>query len=149
MVMRVFIPLLLLAASLCLAFGLVLPLMRLDRLYFFSQSPSVLGLVAGLWQDREIMLALVVGLFSIVFPVVKLAVLHTAAFGRCDTEESAVPVWLKTLGKWSMLDVLVVALVIFAAKTSGFATAFTQPGLWFFAASTLFSSIAASRLKSI
>lgn len=147
MVMRFFIPLLLLAAALCLAFGLVLPLMRLDRLYFFSQSPSLLGIVAGLWQDSEILLALVVGLFSIVFPVVKLAVLYIAAFGRRVAGEDGVPVWLKSLGKWSMLDVLLVALVIFAAKTSGLATALTQPGLWFFAASTLFSSIAASRMK--
>ncbi len=36
-----------------------------------------------------------------------------------------------------MLDVVLVALVIFAAKTSGLATAFTQPGLWFFAASAV------------
>ena len=41
--------------------------------------------------------------------------------------------WLRALSNWSMLDVVLVALVIFAAKTSGLATAFTQPGLWFFA----------------
>ena len=41
-----------------------------------------------------------------------------------------------------MLDVLLVALVIFAAKTSGLAAAITQPGLWFFAASTVLAAVA-------
>lgn len=147
MVMRYLIPCLLLASSLCLAFGLILPLVRLDRLYFFSQSPSLLGIVRGLWDDNEVLLALIVGLFSVVFPVAKLAVLHILAFGRRNEGDGGAPEWLKALGKWSMLDVLLVALVIFAAKTSGLATALTQPGLWFFVASTLMSSIAVARLK--
>jgi len=41
------------------------------------------------------------------------------------------------LSKWSMMDVMLVAIVIFAAKTSGLAQAFTQPGLWFYAASAI------------
>ncbi len=36
-----------------------------------------------------------------------------------------------------MMDVLLVAIVIFATKTSGLAQAFTQPGLWFYAGSSL------------
>jgi len=46
------------------------------------------------------------------------------------------------LAKWSMLDVLLVAIAIFAAKTSGLASAVSQPGLWFFAISTITISAA-------
>ena len=145
--MRYLLPILLLASSMCLAFGLTLPLVRLDRLYFFSQSPALLEIVSGLWEDREVLLAFVVGLFSIVFPAAKLAVLHIVAFTQRDAGGIRVPAWLKMLGKWSMLDVLLVALIVFAAKTSGLATALTQPGLWFFAASTVLSSAAAAMLK--
>ena len=42
-----------------------------------------------------------------------------------------------------MLDVVLVALVVFAAKTSGLATAITKPGLWFFAASVILTAAAA------
>lgn len=45
------------------------------------------------------------------------------------------------LSKWSMMDVLLVAIVIFAAKTSGLAEAFTQPGLWFYAASSMLAGL--------
>jgi paraquat-inducible protein A len=145
--MRYLLPLLLLASSLCLAFGLVLPLVRMDRLYFFSQSPSLVEIVSGLWLDSEIALALLVGLFSIAFPIAKLAVLHILAFGRATGEATRAPHWLKTLGRLSMVDVLLVALVIFAAKTSGLATALTQPGLWFFTASAVLSTVALNRLK--
>ncbi|EFG9152757.1 paraquat-inducible protein A, partial [Escherichia coli] len=74
--MRFVLPLTLLAASFCLALGLTLPLVRLDRLYFFSDQPSLLQMTAGLWSGGEYLLALVVGLFSIVFPIAKLATLH-------------------------------------------------------------------------
>ena len=46
-----------------------------------------------------------------------------------------------------MLDVVLVALVIFAAKTSGLATAFTKPGLWFFAASVVLTATASAFVK--
>ena len=47
-----------------------------------------------------------------------------------------------------MLDVVLVALVIFAAKTSGLATASTQPGLWFFAASVILTAAASTLAKA-
>jgi paraquat-inducible protein A len=46
-----------------------------------------------------------------------------------------------------MLDVVLVSLVIFAAKTSGLATAFTKPGLWFFAASAVLTAVASGLAK--
>ena len=92
------------------------------------------------------LLALLVGVFSVVFPLVKLGTLHVLSYGATH-ERPAIPAWLKTLSNWSMLDVLLVALVIFAAKTSGLAAAITQPGLWFFAASTVLAAIASAMEK--
>jgi paraquat-inducible protein A len=54
---------------------------------------------------------------------------------------------LGAVSKWSMMDVLLVALVIFAAKTSGLADAFTQPGLWFYATSVATAAIATVLLR--
>ena len=144
--MRLILPIMLFAASVCLALGLVLPLIRLERLYFFTQEPSLVELVQGLWLDGEVVLALLVGLFSIVFPVVKLGTLHVLSYGASH-ERPVIPGWLKTLSNWSMLDVLLVALVIFAAKTSGLAAAFTQPGLWFFTASAVLTAVASALEK--
>lgn len=134
--MRLAPPILLFVATFAFALGVTLPLIRVERLYFFTQEPSLTGMVAALWRGGDPLLAIVIALFSIVFPTVKLMLLHIAAHsGRAAHDR--LPHWLRGLSNWSMLDVVLVALVIFAAKTSGLATAFTRPGLWFFAASVV------------
>lgn len=144
--MRSLLPLVLFAATLSLGLGLVLPLIRIDRLLFFTDEPSLIAIVSGLWMEEEALLALIVALFSIVFPCLKLGLLHVAAYGGHDAH-NRVPSWLRALSNWSMLDVVLVALVIFAAKTSGLATALTQSGLWFFAASAVLTAAAFALLK--
>ena len=47
-----------------------------------------------------------------------------------------------------MMDVILVAIIVFAAKTSGLASAFTLPGLWFYAASVVLTVAAAALLKA-
>ncbi len=139
MVYRIALPLLLLAAPFFLALGLTLPLVRFEKLYFFEETPSLIAIVTTLWQDGSIALALLVALFSAVFPIAKLmaVMVEAVAKARADGLHRPVSRWLPLLSKWSMMDVMLVALVIVAAKTSGVADAFTQPGLWFYAGSAL------------
>lgn len=144
--MRFALPVILFASSLSLGLGLVLPLIRVDRLYFLSDEPSLLRIVAGLWSDGETLLAVIIALFSVILPCLKVGLLHVAAYAGAN-EAISVPAWVRALSNWSMLDVMLVALVIFAAKTSGLATAITQPGLWFFAASAVLTATASALLK--
>ncbi len=126
--------------------GLILPLMYLERLYFLVDTPSLLEVVLGLWGGGDKALAGAVGLFSIVFPALKILSLHLAAIGGGEIRGLGA---LCALGKWSMMDVLLVALVIFAAKTSGLASAVSQPGLWFYAGATVMTAVAAQILRRI
>lgn len=133
----------LVVAPMFFALGVVLPLVRFEKLYFFVDNPSLVAIVAALWRDGNAALALLVGLLSIVFPAIKLVGLAAEAFAisgsgpRGGLLHALVPF----LSKWSMMDVLLVAIVIFAAKTSGFAEAFTQPGLWFYALSSVLAGL--------
>lgn len=97
-------------------------------------------------MEGEGPLSLVVALFSVVFPCLKLALMHVAAYGGRDARHR-VPSWLRALSNWSMLDVVLVALLVFAAKTSGLAAALTQAGLWFFAASAAMTVAASALLR--
>ena len=138
-------PLLLFLASTTFVLGITLPLVQVDRLYFLTTSPSLIEIVSSLWTRGDIAIALVTAAFSIVFPVAKLIVLHFAAF-RAHGPSFAIPPWFKALARWSLLDVMVVALIIFAAKTSGLATAMTKAGLWFFAASAILTAAVSASL---
>lgn len=130
-------------AAFSFALGLTLPLVTLDRLYVFTERPSLLDIVSGLWTDGSIGLAAVVTLVSILFPAAKLLWLQLVA-ARVTLRGLD---RLHALGRWSMMDVLVVALVVFAAKTSGLAAAVAEPGLWFYAAATLLAAVAAAMLE--
>ena len=143
------VPLFLVASAFSLALGLVLPLVRFEKLYFFSETPSLIGIVTSLWSQGSPALALVIALLSIVFPIAKLIgiAVEATAPSPGGRQDRAVARLLPILGKWSMMDVMLVALVIVAAKTSGMATAFTQPGLWFYAASAVMTGILQMRLR--
>lgn len=139
---RILIPIVLFVATFALALGLTMPLMNVSKLYFFDENPSLIELIRALWKGDEWLLAIIVSLFSVVLPIAKLAVAHMAA-AKVPVATHALHRWVGLVSKWSMLDVLLVAVVIFGAKTSGLATAIAQPGLWFFTASAILSAIAA------
>jgi paraquat-inducible protein A len=145
--MRLAPPILLFVATVAFALGVTLPLIRIERLYFFTEEPSLVGIIAALWRGGDPLLAIVIALFSVVFPSVKLLLLHVAAHsGRAAHDR--LPAWLRGLSNWSMLDVVLVALVIFTAKTSGLATAFTRPGLWFFTLSVVLTVAVSALLRN-
>lgn len=128
------------AASVSFALGITMPLVEIERLLVFSDEPSLLQMVTGLWRQGDLALAALIAAFSILTPSAKLLLLHIAA---ANGPGARAPAWLHGLSRWSMLDVVLVALVVFAAKTSGLATAITKPGLWFFAASVILTAAAA------
>lgn len=148
--MALIVPTLLVLSALSLAFGMVFPLVLFEKLYFFTETPSLLGIIASLWAQENQLLAVVVGLLSVVFPIVKLIGVAFEATTRGDGKHDRLLAGLlPLLARWSMMDVMLVALVIVAAKTTGIASAFTQPGLWFYAASAVMTSLLQMRLRPL
>lgn len=137
--MPVIRPLLLLISPIAFGLGISLPLVRFEKFYFFSETPSLIEIVAGLWAQSDFGLALIVGVFSIVFPIIKLYTVFAVAYAS-----ARLPGWTSALARWSMMDVLLVAILVFAAKTSGLASAVSQPGIWFYALSTVSAAMAAA-----
>jgi paraquat-inducible protein A len=139
--MRLFAAAIITIATFCFALGVTQPLIEVERLLLFTDRPSLIEIVSGLWNDGDWLLAIVIALFSIVLPALKLVSVQYLYVARQETV-ARIPALLGTVSKWSMLDVLLVALVIFAARTSGVATALTLPGLWFFTAAVVLTALA-------
>lgn len=142
--MRTLLALLLVSATFAFALGSTLPLIDVQRLWLLKDEPSLVTIVASLWKDGEELLAVVIGLFSLALPATKLVWLHVVALGGGSGPLHRA---MDVVAKWSMLDVVLVAIVIFAAKTSGLAAASTRAGLWFFAASAILTAAASSLSK--
>lgn len=57
--------------------------------------------------------------------------------------------WLSLLGKWSMLDVFVVAITIVITQISHFAHAAPRIGIYFFCVSIIFTMLLTEKIEKI
>jgi paraquat-inducible protein A len=135
---------LIVAATVCLVLGLTLPIVRLTRFYLWTDVRSMISILEELYAQKEMFLAGVIGLFSVVFPAIKLLYLLGLYSARNVSPErrSRLLRHMSWLGKWSMLDVLVLALLIFYAKSTGIADAVSMPGIYMFAAAVVLTMLA-------
>ncbi len=136
---RFFLSLTILTASVCLALGITLPILKLTQFGFWSTEHSLLSTVNVLIKDGQTFLGLIVLIFSILLPVTKLlylllvSTLPPQEIVRQHRRLSA----LEWLGKWSMHDVLVLALTIFFVKSQGVYDAASLNGVYFFTAAVV------------
>jgi paraquat-inducible protein A len=137
-------------AAVFLALGISLPIIRLTKFYFFTSEYSLMTTVNVLLRDKQTFLGLVVLVFSILLPIVKLtylllvSTLPAAELRRQSKRLKAVE-WI---GKWSMHDVLVLALMIFFLKSQGIYDAASLPAVYLFTASVALMILSYAWLKS-
>jgi len=136
------VPLGLLVTLGALGWGLVLPVMRVEKLVFWSEEFSVLSGVRSLWADKQHFLAVVIAVFSVAFPILKLVGLLGVWFWplREKSRERAVRA-IDLLGRWSMLDVFVVAVTVVIASAKTSLDASPGPGLYVFAGAVAASMV--------
>lgn len=124
--------------------GIILPVITIDQFYFFKDTFSVLSGIEALWHEKHRWLAVIVFVFSIVFPALKLSLLtYLWMRGTRDPMREGIVRMLGWMGRWSMLDVFVVAMTIVIAKLSGFADAKARIGIYLFGSSVILTMIAA------
>lgn len=127
-------------AALTLAAGLALPAVRVIRFRLVDDALSVLSGIAELWRDGSWPLAIIVALFSVAFPIAKLALAAWLWFAP-HARRGAVHALVAGAGKWSMLDVLVVAVVV-ASMQGGFVVRLRpEIGVYLFGASTILAAL--------
>jgi len=140
----------LLVSVLCLIVGLIAPMMQmtaykelpvLGNVIFKYEAKSILSTVQGLFSNGNLIIASLIGLFSIVTPLLKMSVVAMNLFNVAPSLHKKAHDLIHLLGKWSMADVFVVAILIsiFALDTQEFTRAETELGVYFFAAYCLLS----------
>lgn len=143
------LPLLLMAALACLVAGLTLPVMEVRHFWVFRGSYSIFDGILLLLHEGDILIASVITAFSIVVPALKIMVLLGVWQGmrRGRPVSGRLMAVLETIGKWSMLDVFVVALLVFSAKASTFVDATVQTAVVPFMASIFLTIYCTRRIR--
>lgn len=129
---------LLVIASLMLAIGMVLPVMTIKTLVFMRNSFSILSGIYDLLVGGKYFLFIVVVVFSVVLPIVKLVVLFVALLQhRTEKKPAKLLAILHDYGRWAMLDVFVVALLVVSIKLGAMASVIIHVGFYIFATAVL------------
>ena len=140
------IPVLLVLAFLLFGAGIFFPFFHVTKFWVFDDAVSVVGGIITLFREGEYFLFVVLTLFTLVFPCVKLGLL---AITWLEREHDLARVrrlhrWVESLGKWSMLDVFVVAILIVAMKSAGVADIHIGFGLYLFTFSVIATQFASA-----
>lgn len=141
---NVILSLLIILATVFFSLGVTLPVIRFTTVYVWTNEHSIMTIVYALYQNQEYFLCAVIAVFSVVFPFLKLFYLLTLVTSPDlppDFRERSFSI-MEWLGRYSMTDVMVLALIIFYVNSSGYTEADVQPGAYFFAASVLMTMFA-------
>ena len=133
-----------LVSALTLGWSLNLPTVTFRQLTSPSETFSIYGGVRQLWEDGTRVLAVVVFMFSIVFPIAKLAALVAVGLRVVgDERRRATLRWLELLGKWSLLDVFIIGVFVGSIRLGVLASASSRVGILVFGTSIVLSMLCA------
>ena len=146
--------LLALSSFISLIYGLVNPILmvtihknvdHLGDVILSFESKGILGSISKLFDTGENMVALTILLFSVIIPLLKIFTLIFVIVAKEFNFAHTIVKFFKILGKWSMIDVFVVAvfLVYFTSNQGDVTHAEIEVGLYFFLIYVLLSMVAA------
>ena len=128
--------------ALCLAAltaGLLLPALRVTEWRIFDTTYSLLGGMDALRRSGDWPVLIIVFTFSVVLPYLKLALLAWVwRRGLPSGSRRALEI-VDGLGRWSMIDVMVVAVAVVTLQGNFFVRTSLEHGIYVFAAAALLS----------
>ena len=139
---------LILLSAAFLILGWLTPIMTVSQLMFLEEQVSIFDAVLTLARHGELFLLTMVLVFSVIIPALKLFFSYIL-WCRVDVNDNKFRNRLRMiegLGKWSMTEVFLVALVVAAVKVSVISDIHLHWGLYFFSGSIIFSMFALARL---
>lgn len=128
---------------LMLGIGAMLPFFTFTKFYFFDDAFSLFTGIFHLLDAGEPVLFVLVFSFTILLPVYKLYILYRLINHHIldNKERHHYAMLLLLLGKWSMLDVFVVAILIMTVKLGAIASVEVHSGLYLFSLGVICSML--------
>ena len=115
------------------------------------ESKGIIGSINKLLDNGEVVVAFTILLFSILIPLLKSLTLTSTLFFHKHPWSSHLVNFFKHIGKWSMIDVFVVAIFLVYLTSNGgdISQAEIQVGLYFFLAYVILSMVTAIQTQKI
>jgi len=124
--------------------AVLLPILEVEQFGHHHRS-SILGGIIDLYHSGSFLIATVILLFSIVLPLLKILALIELSW-LCSMPQhhrARTYRWMEQIGKWSMMDVMLLALLVMLIKLSGVVQFHFGPALIAFVLCVTMSMISA------
>ena len=134
--------------AIILLVGLLSPMLTLEKFIFIENTFSVVSGVFQLFQEGKWFLFLLLAVFSILLPVLKIIILYKLV----STHAESAHLYGRSLelmhqyGRWSMLDVFIVAVLVVALKLGYVFDVQVHIGLYAFAIAVLLTMFITARV---
>lgn len=137
-------------SAVLLVLGATLPLLTVSKLIFVTNQVSLVQGVFELLLEGQFLVFLIVFAFSIVLPIVKMYFLFEVIFlHSLHSEKVKRSIRLMhDFGRWAMLDVMVVAVLIVTVKLGALASVEVHSGMYIFGASVLIAMYLTQRVSN-
>jgi paraquat-inducible protein A len=131
--------------------GAVLPMFTFSQFYIFNDTFSLVSGIYYLLAEGEPLLFIGVFSFSILMPVWKMFLLYRLLHSQDgdNTRRHRQLHVLSFLGKWSMLDVFVVAILVVTVKLGAIASITVHFGIYLFTLAVLASMLLTHKIAAL
>lgn len=125
----------------------VFPFMTIE-LYGRTNSSTILGSIRSLMDQKSYSVAMVVFLASFLIPILKLLILFylsaTARNGVRPEFKMKLYHFVEAIGRWSMLDIFLLAVMVAIVKLGKLTSVHPEPGSMLFLMVVLFTMLASA-----
>ncbi|WP_372883319.1 paraquat-inducible protein A [Psychromonas sp.] len=138
-------------AALLFLLGLFLPMITISKFVVIKNSLSVISGLSELISSGQILIFLIVGTFSVVLPILKIGFLFLLLKSDISAtkQHKRLLYLIHEYGRWTMLDVMVVAILIVTVKLGVIATIKVHFGLYLFGIAVLLLMFITSRVSRL
>ncbi len=134
-----------------LIIGLLAPIFTVSKLIYFENTFSILSGIQQLVEEKQWFLFIIITGFSVVFPIIKIIVLSLLVSHKIESSQKNKKYlqWIHQIGKWSMLDVFVIAILIVGVKLGPLVDIEMKFGLYAFTISVILVMIITSQIVKL
>lgn len=136
--------------ALLFSLGISLPMLTISKLIIIRDSFSILTGLFDLLEGGQIIIFLIVASFSVVLPVLKISTLYLLLSKKTSRDKhNKILHAMHEYGRWAMLDVMIVALLVVTVKLGAIANIQVHSGFYVFASGTILLMIVTGKVSKL
>ncbi len=122
-------------------YGVFAPMITLKKFILFENTFSIISGITTLLQEGKIFLFLIITIFSLILPIAKLGIIFLTLKQNNKANLKRYLHLMHQYGKWSMLDVFVVGIMVVVIKIKGMVNVEIHYGFYLFTSAVLMTMV--------